>query len=71
MVCAPATRSASIPLSSVDANGKARLEIGRTALGRPAYAPYRPSVLSQAADFTHMSASPEIQPETLVPAPGL
>ena len=71
MVCTPADRPASDPLSSVDVNGKPRQEIGRSALDRPAYSPYRPSLLSQATDFTHLAASPEIQPEVIIPVPGL
>ena len=69
MVCAPAARSAADPLSLVDPNGKARQEIGRAALDRPVYSHYRPSVLSQATDFTHLAAPPEIQPEQLIPVP--
>ena len=43
--------------------------LGLSALNRPAYSPYRSSVLSQAAAFTRQAASPEIQPEVIIPVP--
>ena len=62
-----ATSARSDPLSSVDSRGNARPEIGRAALNRPVYAPYLPSVLSQASDFTALADSPGIQPEVIIP----
>ena len=64
-----ATSARSDPLSQVDARGRTRPEIGRSALNRPVYSPYRPSVLSQASDFTDLADSPEIQPEVIIPVP--
>lgn len=57
------------PLSQVDAYGDARAEIGLSALGRPVYSPYRPTVVSLASELTHLKESPEIQVEMCVPVP--
>ena len=64
MICKSAR---SDPQSAADAYGKPRQMLGLSASNRPVYAPYRPSVLSMATDFTHLAASPEIQPEAIIP----
>ena len=64
-----ASSARSDPLSHVDARGKMRPEIGRTAINRPVYAPYRPSVLSEASGPAALADSPEIQPDVIIPVP--
>ena len=64
-----ASSARSDPLSQLDAPGNIRAEIGRSASNRPAFAPYRPSVLSEASDLAALADSPEIQPEVITPVP--